>query len=85
MLVLITTCLGFVGRCNKSIDMQVAPGFPAATGKVKVSKDKNENTVAELTVKNLAPPERLTPPQQYYVVSVSESSRKRVLPFHQKV
>lgn len=75
LLVLITTSLGFVGKCNKSIDMQVAPGFPAATGRVRVSKDKNQNTIAELTVKNLAPPERLTPPQQYYVVWLQPPGR----------
>lgn len=68
LLILVAISLGFAGKCSKSIDMRVAPGFPAATGKVKVSKSKNGNTVAELTVKNLAPPERLTPPRRYYVV-----------------
>ena len=70
LLIVVAISLGFAGKCSKSVDMRVAPGFPAATGKVKISKSKNGNTVAELTVKNLGPPERLTPPRQYYVVWV---------------
>jgi hypothetical protein len=54
--------------CDRKVDFQVSPAVPAATAKGKVSKDRNDNTVVEFTVRNLASPERLTPSRNYYVV-----------------
>ncbi len=41
---------------------------PAATGEVKVKKDKNENYAIDLSIKNLAPAQKLTPSREMYVV-----------------
>ncbi len=41
---------------------------PAATGDVKVKKDKNENYTVNLSVKNLAPAQKLTPSKELYLV-----------------
>ena len=41
---------------------------PAATGEVKVKKDKNENYAIDLSVKNLAAAEKLTPAKSLYLV-----------------
>jgi len=41
---------------------------PAATGEVKVKKDKNENYAIDVSVKNLAPPQKLSPSKDLYMV-----------------
>ena len=41
---------------------------PAAEGKVKIKRDKNNNYVISLKVIRLAQPERLQPPKDHYVV-----------------
>ncbi|MEJ7829333.1 MAG: hypothetical protein WKF91_14080 [Segetibacter sp.] len=41
---------------------------PAAQGKVKVKKDNNNNYKIDVSLVNLAPPERLQPPYSTYVV-----------------
>lgn len=41
---------------------------PAATGDVKVKKDKNENYTIDLSVKNLAEAKKLTPSKELYLV-----------------
>ena len=40
---------------------------PAATGKVQVKRDKNTNYVINVSVQNLAPADRLKPPQRAYI------------------
>jgi hypothetical protein len=40
---------------------------PAAEGKVKVKKDKNNNYAISIDVENLAEPSRLPMPQNYYI------------------
>lgn len=42
--------------------------MPAAEGQVKVSEDENDNYVVDVSVNNLAKPEKLSPPKQTYVV-----------------
>jgi len=41
---------------------------PAAEGVIKVKQDKNNNYNIDITVSNLAEPNRLTPPKSTYVV-----------------
>ena len=41
---------------------------PAATGEVKIKKDKNENYAIDLTVNNLAEAKKLTPSKELYLV-----------------
>ena len=41
---------------------------PAATGTVKITKDKNKNFSIQIKISNLAGPERLTPPKSTYVI-----------------
>lgn len=40
---------------------------PAATGKVQIKRDKNDNHVIRISVRNLAPADRLSTPQQAYI------------------
>ncbi|MEJ7588034.1 MAG: hypothetical protein WKI04_10790 [Ferruginibacter sp.] len=41
---------------------------PAATGKVKIKKDDNDNYAIDVTVPHLAPHYKLPPPRETYVV-----------------
>lgn len=41
---------------------------PAANGKIKVKKDKNNNYNISIDIEHLAPPSQLQPPKQTYVV-----------------
>jgi hypothetical protein len=68
LLFVIAASLTFVTGCDRKVDFQISPAVPAATAKGKVSKNRNNNTVVEFSVRNLAPPERLTPPRKFYVV-----------------
>ena len=58
----------FASSCAKKIVFQPSEIVPAATGKVKIKKDDNNNYSIKLDVKNLADSKRLTPPQDTYVV-----------------
>lgn len=58
----------FGSSCAQKIVFQPSEIVPAATGKVKVKKDDNNNYSINLDVKNLAESKRLTPPQNTYVV-----------------
>lgn len=58
----------FISSCAKKIVFQPSEIVPAATGKVKLKKDNNNNYSINLEVKNLADSKRLTPPQNTYVV-----------------
>ena len=48
---------------------------PSAEGVVKAEKDRNGNTKLDVRVRHLAPPQRLTPPQQNYAVWVEASGQ----------
>lgn len=67
----VTWALGLallLGACSSSLNFQTSSVVPAASGKVDVQRDRNENYTVRVNVRNLAPPDRLTPPQPYYVV-----------------
>lgn len=48
--------------------LSVAPAEPSAEGTVTFGKGKNGNTSIDLSVRHLAQPGRLTPPENVYVV-----------------
>lgn len=68
--VAIALCLTlFLVSCGASkMVFENSSVVPAATGDVKVKKDKNENYAIDLSVKNLAPPQKLTPSREMYLV-----------------
>ena len=55
----------------KEYHMTASDSVPAASGVIKVQKDKaNGNTKLDIKVSNLADPSRLTPPANAYIVWV---------------
>ena len=60
----------FITSCAKKIVFQPSSIVPAATGKVKIKKDNNNNYSINLQVDNLADAKRLSPPQNTYIVWV---------------
>jgi hypothetical protein len=52
----------------KDIQLTSDPSVPAAAGKAELNHDRNGNLQLKLEVKHLAPPTRLTPPKQVYIV-----------------
>lgn len=62
------TLLVFLFGCAQTVAFRGSPEAPAALGEAKVSTDRNGNTVVEVEVEHLAPPENLSPPKQLYVV-----------------
>ncbi len=70
--------LAFVlGACATKMTFQSSSIVPAATGEVKVKKDKNNNYDVTVSVTNLAEPEKLSPSRSAYVVWM-ESDRNEV-------
>ena len=59
-----------ISACASSSKMAFGPSnvTPAATGDVNIKKDKNENFVIDVSVVNLADPQRLSPARETYVV-----------------
>ena len=70
----------FISSCAKKIVFQPSATVPAATGKVKIKKDANNNYSIDLNVQNLANANRLTPPQNVYIVWIltKESGMKNI-------
>lgn len=66
-----------LGSCTPSMNFLSSSVVPAATGKVSVKRDKNSNYLIKVNVRNLAPPDRLTPPQRTYIVWM-ESDRNTI-------
>lgn len=60
----------FMSSCAKKIVFQPSSIVPAATAKVKIKKDDNNNYSINLNVQNLADANRLSPPQNVYIVWV---------------
>jgi len=61
--------VGLAGCAGKSV-VNVSSTVPAAEAEYKTSHDDNGNTVVDLKVKHLAPPENLSPARSMYVVWV---------------
>lgn len=67
----------WAGACAPSMNFLASPVVPAATGKVHIKRDKNENYLIKVNVKNLAPADRLSPPQRVYIAWM-ESDRNTI-------
>lgn len=69
-----------VSSCAKKIVFQPSVTVPAATGQVKIKKDDNNNYSINLEVRNLADANRLSPPQNIYIVWImtKESGVKNI-------
>jgi hypothetical protein len=55
--------------------LAATPQAPAAVGEIKVKSGDNDNTVGTLTVKHLAPPDRLAEKSTVYVAWVRPTGR----------
>ena len=67
--ILLTVSLVFLlSSCARKVAFQTSPVVPAAEGSVKIKKDKNNNYSLDISVRNLAEPQRLNPPRDTYVV-----------------
>lgn len=64
-----------LGSCAKKLTFQSSPVVPAATGKVKIKKTKNDNYTIDIDIKNLAPAKRLSPAREVYVVWMESGDR----------
>ncbi|AUD05873.1 hypothetical protein CWM47_30920 [Spirosoma pollinicola] len=63
-----------LGSCSTiKMNFVTSSVVPAATGEVKVKKDKNKNYVINVTVLNLADPKKLTPAKESYLVWMESS------------
>jgi len=60
--------LFYFSSCARKISFQTSSVVPAAEGKVKLTKDDNNNYKIKITISNLAEPERLQPAKKTYVV-----------------
>ncbi|HZH36077.1 MAG TPA: hypothetical protein VEX65_02315 [Flavisolibacter sp.] len=56
-----------LSSCATRVNFATSTVVPAAEGKVKVKKDKNNNYAISIDVENLAEPGRLPMPQNYYI------------------
>jgi len=66
-----------LSSCTPSMHFLPSTVVPAATGKVQIKRDKNSNYIVRVDVQNLAPADRLTPPQRTYIVWM-ESGRNSI-------
>lgn len=63
-----------VSSCSQKMTFGISPVVPAAIGTVKIQTDKNNNYRVDVTLKNLAASNRLTPPRATYIVWVETQS-----------
>ncbi len=76
VIILMTVAVFF--SCAKKVSFQSSSVVPAATGSVKIKKDKNKNYGIQVNVTNLAEPGKLQPPRNYYLVwMVSDENQTR--------
>ncbi len=57
-----------LSSCSKKVPFEKSSVVPAAEGNTSVKKDKNNNYVIKIHIKNLAEIERIQPPKESYVV-----------------
>ncbi len=60
--------IAMFSSCAKKIMFGNSAVVPAAVGSVKIKSDNNKNQTIEVSVNNLAPANKLTPPKNTYVV-----------------
>jgi PBP1b-binding outer membrane lipoprotein LpoB len=57
-----------LSACSSTMTFQDSSVVPAASGDVKVKKDKNNNYAITVSVRNLAEPKKLSPSREVYIV-----------------
>ncbi|MPR33162.1 hypothetical protein [Salmonirosea aquatica] len=57
-----------LSACSNKMTFQDSSVVPAASGDVKVKKDKNDNYAITVNVRNLAEPKKLSPAREVYIV-----------------
>lgn len=69
-----------LASCARKLTFGVSPVVPAAKGSVKIKKSNNGNYLLDVKVMNLAPPNRLTPSKNVYVVwmETTENATKNI-------
>ena len=58
----------YVSSCARKISFEDSSVVPGASGTVKVKKDKNNNYDIQISLSNLAKPDKLQPSKHSYVV-----------------
>jgi len=76
-LLLVVTAAACAGAPPK-VRMSVTERMPAAEGTVVVAQAENDNTALEVSVRHLAPPEKIAPEATTYVVWARASAAGRV-------
>jgi len=66
--------------CSKKVVFGTSTVVPAATGKVKMKKDRNNNYALDISIENLTSPKRLDPPKNVYVawIETDNSGAKNI-------
>lgn len=54
--------------CAQRVALRNAPDVPAAVGEVKITTDRNNNSILDVDIRHLAPSENLQPPKKFFVV-----------------
>lgn len=66
---ILTTMMIFLfTSCARKMTFSISPVEPAAQGYVKLKKDKNNNYIVKINIKNLAEVNRLQPSKNTYVI-----------------
>lgn len=73
LIVLLLTTL-ILSSCSQKMSFQTSSIVPAATGDVKVKKDKNQNYAITVNILNLAESKKLDPPKDAYIVWMETGS-----------
>jgi hypothetical protein len=68
LLMLISCLILSFSACSHKEAFVKSVAVPSASGTVKIKKDKNKNYTIEVSVRDLTPPENLTPSKRAYVV-----------------
>ncbi len=63
-----------LSSCTPKMSFVTSTIVPSATGDVKVKKDKNKNYVINVSVQNLADPQKLSPAKSTYLVWIESKN-----------
>lgn len=71
-----TVIISLLPSCAKKITFLPSSVTPAANGKVKIKKDKNDNYNIAVNIEHLAPVDKIDPPAKTYVVWVETAQNE---------
>jgi hypothetical protein len=72
LILAVMVAVGLAG-CAKTTGIDISSTVPAAEAELTTSQDDNGNTVVDLKVKHLAPPQNLQPARSMYIAWVKTS------------